>query len=89
MFALASCAPSTKISGSWSSPEKPASPCKKLLATALTSNLVNRQAFEEELVAALGEDGVEASSSLTLIQLGSAADKEGMAKAVVRDHQPK
>ena len=82
MFALASCAPSTKISGSWSSPEKPASPCKKLLATALTSNPVNRQAFEEELVAALGEDGVEASSSLTLIQLGSAADKEGMAKAV-------
>ncbi len=82
ILALAACAPSTKISGSWSSPDKPASPYKKLLATALTSNLVNRQAFEEELVATLLEDGVEASSSLTLIPLGSASDKEGMEKAV-------
>ncbi|WP_026965915.1 hypothetical protein [Algoriphagus terrigena] len=82
VLALASCAPSTKISGSWSSPDKPASPYKKILTAGLTSNLVNRQAFEEELVATLQEDGVEASSSLTLIPLGSAADKEGMAKAI-------
>lgn len=82
VFALASCAPSTKISGSWSSPDKPASPYKKILTTALSSNLVNRQAFEEELVATLLEDGVQATSSLTLIPLGSAESKEGMAKAI-------
>jgi hypothetical protein len=81
-FALASCAPSTKMIGSWSSPDKPAKPYEKILTTALSSNLVNRQAFEEELVATLLEDGVQSASSLTVIPLGSAESKEGMAKAV-------
>ncbi|RIW12586.1 hypothetical protein D0X99_18925 [Algoriphagus lacus] len=82
IFALASCSPSTKIIGSWSSPEKPASPYKKILVTGMTSNLVNRQAFEEELVATLIEDGVPATSSLNIIPVGSAATTEGMAKAL-------
>ncbi|GAA0879381.1 hypothetical protein GCM10009119_23490 [Algoriphagus jejuensis] len=83
VFALASCSPSTKIIGSWASPEKPAKPYENLLVTALSSNLVNRQAFEEEMTATLNEDGIKAASSLTIIPLGTAADKEGgMAKAV-------
>jgi hypothetical protein len=81
-LALASCAPSTKIIGSWSSPEKPAAGYNKLLITGLTSNLVNRQAFEEELTSTLLEDGINAASSLTLIQVGSAKDEAGMAKAL-------
>lgn len=49
----------------------------------MTSNLVNRQAFEEELAATLlAEDGVKATGNLTLIPVGSAKDKEGTAKAV-------
>ncbi len=79
---LAACSPSTKIIGSWSSPDKPSTPYQNILVTGLSSNLVNRQAFEEELVATLVEDGVKAASSLTLIPLGSAKDKEGMAKAL-------
>jgi hypothetical protein len=81
-LALASCAPSTKIIGSWSSPDKPAGGYDKLLITGLTSNLVNRQAFEEELTSTLLEDGINAASSLTLIQVGSAKDEAGMAKAL-------
>ena len=82
IFALASCSPSTKIIGSWSSPEKPASPYQKIMVVGLSSNLVSRQAFEEELVATLIEDGVQSSSSLTAIPVGSAATTEGMAKAL-------
>lgn len=81
-FALASCAPSTKMIGSWSSPDKPSTGYNKLLITGLTSNLVNRQAFEEELAGTLVEDGINAASSLTLIQVGSAKDEAGMAKAL-------
>ncbi len=79
---LAACAPSTKIIGSWSSPDKPATPYENILVAGMSSNLVNRQAFEEELVATLIEDGVNASSSLTLISVGSAKDEEGLAKAL-------
>lgn len=82
VFALASCAPSTKIIGSWSSPNKPASGYNKLLITGLTSNLVSRQAFEEELTSTLVEDGINAASSLTLIEVGSAKDEAGMKKAL-------
>lgn len=79
---LASCSSSTKIIGSWSSPDKPKAAYSKLLVTGLTSNLVSRQAFEEELTATLNEDGFSAASSLTLIPLGSAKDEAGMAKAL-------
>lgn len=79
---LASCSSSTKIIGSWSSPDKPKAAYSKILVTGLTSNLVNRQAFEEELTATLNEDGFTASSSLNLIPLGSAKDEAGMAKAL-------
>ncbi len=79
---MASCSPSTKIIGSWSSPDKATSPYQKILVTALTSNLVSRQAFEEELVATLTEDGVAATSSLTIVPIGSAKDSTGMAKAL-------
>ena len=79
---LASCSPSTKIIGSWSSPDKPAASYSKLLVTGLTSNIVNRQAFEEELTATLNEDGFNAASSLTLIPLGQAETEAGMAKAL-------
>jgi hypothetical protein len=79
---IAACSPSTKIIGSWSSPDKPASPYQNILVTALSSNLVSRQAFEEELASTLVEDGVKASSSLTLIPVGSASDKDGLAKAL-------
>ncbi|MDX5337810.1 MAG: hypothetical protein LPK25_02210 [Cyclobacteriaceae bacterium] len=79
---LFSCSPSTKIIGSWSSPDKPSSPYSKILITGLTSNLVNRQAFEESIAQKLEEDGIEAASSLTLIQVGSAKDEEGMKKAL-------
>ena len=81
-FAFASCSPSTKIIGSWTSPDKPASPYKKIMVTGLSSNLVNRQAFEEELVATLIEDGVQSTSSLAIIPIGSATTDEGMAKAL-------
>lgn len=79
---LASCTSSTKIIGSWSSPDKPQTAYSKFLVTGLTSNLVNRQAFEEELTATLNKDGFSAASSLTLIPLGSAKDDEGKAKAL-------
>lgn len=79
---MASCSPGTKIIGSWSSPDKPQNAYSKLLVTGLTSNLVNRQAFEEELSGTLNEDGFSAASSLTLIPLGSAKDDAGMAKAL-------
>jgi hypothetical protein len=86
---MASCAPSTKIIGSWSSAEKPAGGYKKILVSGLTSNIVNRQAFEEELTATLIEDGLDAASSLTLIPIGSAKDEAGMAKALetIRDRE--
>ncbi len=79
---LGSCSSSTKIIGSWSSPDKPQAGYSKLLVTGLTSNLVNRQAFEEELSGTLNEDGFSAESSLRLIPLGSAKDDAGMAKAL-------
>lgn len=79
---LASCSPSTKIIGSWSSPEKSPTGYDKVLVTGLTESLVNRQAFEEELANSLTEDGINAESSLRLIPLGSAKTDEGMAKAL-------
>ncbi len=82
LIAMAACSPSTKIIGSWSSPDKPAGGFKKILVSGLTSNIVNRQAFEEELTATLIEDGLNAASSLTLIPIGSAKDEAGMAKAL-------
>ena len=66
---MASCSPSTKIIGSWSSPDKPAASYSKLLVTGLTSNLVSRQAFEEELTATLNEDGFNAASTVESEQL--------------------
>lgn len=82
LFALASCAPSTKIIGSWASPDKQAGGYNKLVITGLTSNLVNRQAFEEQLTAKLLADRINAASSLTIIPVGSAKDEAGMAKAL-------
>jgi len=79
LFAVASCSPSTKILGSWTSPSTPSEGYSSVFVTAITENIVNRSVFENDLDAILNAKNVEAESSFDIIPAGYKAtegDKE-------------
>ncbi|TFV94286.1 hypothetical protein E4S40_09630 [Algoriphagus kandeliae] len=76
---MISCSPSVKILGSWTSPSKPAEGYSSVFVTALTENLLARQAVEKDLVDLIQSKGITASSSFEVIPPGFKAkesDKE-------------
>ncbi len=77
-----SCSPSVKILGSWSSPSKPAEGYKSVFVTALTENLLARNAVEKDLVELIQSKGITASSSFEVIPPGFKA-KEADRDAIV------
>ncbi len=76
---VGACAPSTKILGSWASPEKKAGGYNNIFVTAITENLMARQEMENNLDELLKEEGIEAKSSFEIIPPGfipSATNKD-------------
>ncbi|NVJ87693.1 MAG: hypothetical protein HWE15_15430 [Algoriphagus sp.] len=67
---LASCSPSVKILGAWTSPNKPAEGYSKIFVTALTDNVLARQTVEQDLDNLLLAEGIEANSSFDILPPG-------------------
>ena len=82
LAAIASCSPSTKITGSWKAPEAKAGGYSNIFVTALTDKLVARQTIENDLDAILEEDGITASSSFDIIPPGFKATPENKEKVL-------
>lgn len=76
---VSACSPSTKILGSWASPNKPAGGYTNIFVTAITENLLARQEVENDIDEILNADGITAMSSFEIIPPGfvpSAANKD-------------
>ncbi|NVK49628.1 MAG: hypothetical protein HWE09_07645 [Cyclobacteriaceae bacterium] len=80
---ITACSPSVKILGSWTSPNKPATGYNSVFVTALTENLLARQAVEKDLVNLIQSKGITASSSFEVIPPGFKA-KESDREAILQ-----
>lgn len=67
---IGACAPSTKILGSWASPDKKEGGYNNIFVTAITENLLARQTIENDIDELLNEQGISAISSFELIPPG-------------------
>ncbi|WP_375585517.1 hypothetical protein [Cyclobacterium xiamenense] len=80
LLLLTSCAPSVRIIGSWTSPEKKTTEgYSSLFVTALTQNILARQTVEAQLEETIRSQGVSVTGSFTVIPPGfksEEADKE-------------
>ncbi len=76
LFAVASCSPSTKILGSWTSPSTPSDGYESIFVTAITENIVNRSTIETDLDKILNSQNVEAQSSFEVIPPGYKASED-------------
>jgi hypothetical protein len=87
LFSLAACS-TTKLTDSWQQAEFKRSDMKKVLVVAAASNTNNRFLFETGFVAALTEQGVDATASFTAIgdALPSKEAVEEHLKSVHYDH---
>jgi hypothetical protein len=73
---LSSCAPGTQITGSWKNPNTNAATLNKILITALTSNTQARQTIENDLSAALEQNGYQPVKSMEILPPKFTAGKE-------------
>lgn len=80
LLLLSSCAPSVRIIGSWTSPEKKLTEgYSRLFVTALTKNVLARQTVESHLEETIRSQGVSVTGSFAVIPPGfnaEEADKE-------------
>lgn len=67
---MISCSPSTKIVGSWKSPEIGNKQYHDLFILALTDNFINRKTFEEDFSAILTDKGIKSLPSVNVLQPG-------------------
>lgn len=72
----ASCAPSTKILGSWTGPNTPTEPYTSIFVTGISDNLVARQTIENDIDTQLDDRGITAVSSFDIIPPGFKATEE-------------
>lgn len=79
---MAACSSSTKILGSWKSPNVPAEGYKNIFVTALTERIVARQTIETDLNKMLQSQGVNATSNFEIIPIGFKATPEAKDKVV-------
>ncbi|AKQ46801.1 hypothetical protein TH63_16080 [Rufibacter radiotolerans] len=66
LFVLAGCAPSTRITGTWKSPQATAKTYNRILVAALTDHARVRQTVEEHLQTYLQQHGVTVTKSMDL-----------------------
>lgn len=67
---VSGCSPSTKILGSWASPDKKAGGYTNIFVTAITENLLARQEVENDIDELLQKQGIAAVSSFEIIPPG-------------------
>lgn len=82
---VASCSPSTKILGSWASPNKKMGGYKDLVILGISESVISRQTFEDQIQLALTNDGIKASNSSVIIPPGtkpSESEKEKFVQAL-------
>ena len=65
-FYLQNCGTSTKVIGSYSSPDASSKTYNKVMVIGLTSNVVARRNIEDQLAAALIKEGVGATASISV-----------------------
>ncbi|TDK42508.1 hypothetical protein [Algoriphagus formosus] len=73
---ISACGTSVRILGSWTNPSKPSTGYQSVFVTALTQNVLARQAVESDLEQLLNSKGVEAVSSFEVIPPGFKAGEE-------------
>lgn len=72
---LISCSPSTKITGSWKSPELGSDRFEDIFIIGLTENFINRKIFEEDMAKVLSERGVKSQISVNALKPGQSIYK--------------
>ncbi|TDQ19694.1 hypothetical protein DFQ04_1519 [Algoriphagus boseongensis] len=80
---LFACSPSTKILGSWASPEKQAGGYNDIMILGISESVIGRQTFEDQVQNVLTQDGIKASNSSSIIPPGtrpSESEKEKFAQ---------
>jgi hypothetical protein len=65
-----SCSPSTKIVGSWKSPELGSKKYSDLYIFAMTDNFINRKTFEEDVSQILLSKGIDSQTSVNTLKAG-------------------
>lgn len=70
---IAACSSSTRILGSWKSPEIEAQHYRRVVVAALTDNVLARQEVENDLAAQLQMRGIQATRSMDLFPPSAAA----------------
>ncbi len=70
LFALTACSSSVRITGSWSSPKKPANGYNSIFVTALTQNVLARKTVEMYLEDMILTQGIAATGSFDIIPPG-------------------
>jgi hypothetical protein len=68
---MIACSPSTKIVGSWKSPEIGDKKYNDLFILALTDNFINRKTFEEDFSEILAVKGIKSLSSVNVLNPGT------------------
>lgn len=66
MFFLQNCGTSTRVVGSWANPESSSEKFGSIMVVGLTDNIVARRNVEDQLASALGKQGVNAITSLSI-----------------------
>lgn len=64
---LAACSASTEITGSWKNPAAATNNLSNILVTALSDNTPARQTVENDLAAALSQNGIKAEKSIDVL----------------------
>ncbi|WP_209331219.1 hypothetical protein [Lunatimonas salinarum] len=70
LMLLAACSSSVRVTGSWTSPSKPAEGYKRVFVTALTKNVLARQTVEMHLEDLMRAQGVTAFGSFEIMPVG-------------------
>lgn len=73
---VVSCAPNTKIIGSWKSPELGSKNFSNIFILGLSDNFINRKTFEEDMSLILKEKGVNSTISVNQIGPGVAIQQK-------------
>lgn len=73
---VVSCAPNTKIIGSWKSPELGSKKFSNIFILGLSDNFINRKTFEEDMSIILREKGIGSTTSVDAIGPGTAIQQK-------------
>lgn len=86
-LAAASCSPSTKITRTWTSPEKYPGGYKNIYLAAVIGDMAKRQSFENDVQKNLAKIGINSTTSVSTIQpnfwMSTELDKNAMMKIIL------